>query len=490
MRHILRFLMATLAALTLSACSTEPHNATPTHSLPRLFPDYVGVTIPAGIAPMNFEFTGGPYSRLYLRVKGSKGGELTCGGDAIDLPLEEWHQLTERNRGGQLTFTLYVERDGEWRVYQDFPMYVSPYPLKDWGLTYRRIRPGYEVYGKMGIYQRSLADFRETPIFENTRVPGACVNCHTANRTSPDQFTFHVRGANGATMVQIEGRREWLAARNDSLKGSMVYPYWHPSGEYCAYSTNQTHQSFHQVADERIEVFDQSSDVFVYHPKTRELLLDSLLMTPTHYETYPVFSPDGRWLYFCSSKAWDIPANYKRIQYDICRIAFNAATGKFGDRVDTLFRASQMGKSAIHPRPSYDGRYLMFTMADYGCFPIWHQEADNWLLDLSTLQAHPLTAANSRWADSWHNWSSDSHWFVFTSRRGDGLYTRLYLASVDSKGQATKPFLLPQRRPGKYYDELLYSYNTPDFTSRPVEFDARAAGKEILSPERLATKVR
>ena len=92
--------------------------------------------------------------------------------------------------------------------------------------------------------------------------------------------------------------------------------------------------------------------------------------------------------------------------------------------------------------------------------------------------------------DSWRNWSRDSHWFVFTSRRGDGLYTRLYLACIDDKGNVSKPFLLPQRNPKKYNDELLDSYNTPDFTSKPVELDARAAGNDIMSDKRIPTKVR
>ena len=307
---------------------------------------------------------------------------------------------------------------------------------------------------------------------------------------NPDQFTFHVRGDHSATLVSQNGKREWLKAKNDSLKGSMVYPYWHPSGKYCAYSTNTTHQSFHAVKDERIEVFDQASDVFVYQPATHELILDSLLMTKDHYETYPVFSPDGKTLYFCSSTAEPIPSGYKDIKYNICKIGFDAATGKFGNQVDTIFNARELGKSATHPRPSYDGRYIMFTMSDYGCFPIWHKEADNWLLDLKTGQARPMTAANSRNTDSWHNWSRDSHWFVFTSRRGDGLYTRLYLACIDDKGNVSKPFLLPQRNPKKYYDELLDSYNTPDFTSKPVELDARAAGNEIMSDKRIPTKVK
>lgn len=481
--------------LGLGSCMSKPGILVPTNpiqanQLPKIYPDYIGVTVPATIAPLNFNVEDIDAESVNVVVEGSKIGELQSEGDYANFDINDWHHLLDQNRGGDLKVTVYVEKKGNWTQYKDFDIHVSPYALDDWGLTYRRIAPGYEVYGKLGIYQRNLSNFKETVILENTAAPGACLNCHTANRTNPDQFTFHVRGDHGATLVSQNGKREWLKAKNDSLKGSMVYPYWHPSGKYCAYSTNTTHQSFHAVKDERIEVFDQASDVFVYQPSTHELILDSLLMTKDHYETYPVFSPDGKTLYFCSSTAEPIPSGYKDIKYNICKIGFDAATGKFGNQVDTIFNARELGKSATHPRPSYDGRYIMFTMSDYGCFPIWHKEADNWLLDLKTGQAKPLAAANSKNTDSWHNWSKDSHWFVFTSRRGDGLYTRLYLACIDDKGNVSKPFLLPQRNPKKYYDELLDSYNTPDFTSKPVELDARAAGNEIMSDKRIPTKIR
>lgn len=481
--------------LGLGSCMSKPGILVPTNpiqanQLPKIYPDYIGVTVPATIAPLNFNVEDIDAESVNVVVEGSKIGELQSEGDYANFDIDDWHHLLDQNRGGDLKVTVYVEKKGNWTQYKDFDIHVSPYALDDWGLTYRRIAPGYEVYGKLGIYQRNLSNFKETVILENTAAPGACLNCHTANRTNPDQFTFHVRGDHGATLVSQNGKREWLKAKNDSLKGSMVYPYWHPSGKYCAYSTNTTHQSFHAVKDERIEVFDQASDVFVYQPSTHELILDSLLMTKDHYETYPVFSPDGKTLYFCSSTAEPIPSGYKDIKYNICKIGFDAATGKFGNQVDTIFNARELGKSATHPRPSYDGRYIMFTMSDYGCFPIWHKEADNWLLDLNTGQAKPLAAANSKNTDSWHNWSKDSHWFVFTSRRGDGLYTRLYLACIDDKGNVSKPFLLPQRNPKKYYDELLDSYNTPDFTSKPVELDARATGNEIMSDKRIPTKIK
>lgn len=484
MRKIYNIIMCLGIVVLMAACDNSPKNPTLVNCLPVIYPDYVGVTIPAGIAPMDFDFVGGPYDRIDVLVKGSKGGELHSNGDIVDFDVDEWHELTRQNKGGKLSFTVSVKNDGQWTQYKSFAMNVSPYDLGEWGLTYRRIAPGYEVYGHMGIYQRDLSNFDETAIFDNRAVPGACVNCHTANKTNPDQFTFHIRGNHGATFIRHDGEDELLQAKIDTLKGSMVYPYWHPSGRYCAYSTNFTHQSFHSVRSERIEVFDQSSDIFVYEPKTHLLLLDSLLMTPDHYETYPVFSPDGKTLYFCSSTAEPIPLRYKEIKYNICKIAFDPATGTFGNKVDTIFNARQLGKSATHPRPSYDGKYIMFTMSNYGCFPIWHKEADNWLLNLKTGKAQPMTIANSKNTESWHNWSTNSHWFVFTSRRGNGLYTRLYIASIDGNGKISKPFLLPQRHPAKYYDELLDSYNTPDFTSKKVKVDMRKLGSAISSDKR------
>ncbi len=483
-------LAVTVAFCALFAgCSSRPHDVKKANRLPAIYPDYTGVTIPAGIAPLDFGMSDGS-DAVDVTVAGSKGGSMHASGSDADFDIDEWHELTERNRGGKLTVSVVARRNGTWYAYNSFNIYVSSHGLSDKGLTYRLIAPGYEVYGHMGIYERSLADFDERAVFDNNAVPGACVNCHTANRTNPQQFTFHVRGDHGATFIHYDGKDELLKAKNDSLHGSMVYPYWHPSGRYCAYSTNDTHQSFHATAKERIEVFDQSSDVFVYEPATHTLHLDTLLMTKDHYETYPVFSPDGKWLYFCSAEARQIPAGYKDIKYNICRIAFNAGTGTFGNRVDTVFNARVMGKSATHPRPSYDGRWLMFTMSSYGCFPIWHSEADNWLLDLRTGKAAPMTTANSSSTDSWHNWSADSHWFVFTSRRDDGLYTRLYIASVDSHGRVTKPFMLPQRHPQEYYANLMYSYNTPDFTSAAVKLDMRRTAAEIMSDRRVTTAVK
>ena len=476
--------------LVLVSCKHTVKDAVVVKEFPNIYPDYIGVTIPVNIAPLNFNYVGGDFARMDVVVKGSKGGELHAQGKEASFDVEEWHELVAQNKGGQLNVTVCVEIDGNWTQYKDFPIYVSNHPLDEWGLTYRRIAPGYEVYSSMGLYQRDLSNFDEFAIIENTHVPGMCVNCHTAQQTDPSRFVFHVRGNHGATMFQIDGKREWLKAKNDLLGGSMVYPYWHPTGKYCAFSTNQTRQGFHVVPNERIEVFDLSSDVFVYNPVTHEIITDSLLSTKDWSENTPVFSPDGKTLYYMTCYQREYPLQYKDEKYNLCKIDFDPETGKFGEKVDTIFNAVKMGKSLTWPRPSYDGKYILFTLIDYGYFSIWHNESERWLLDLKTGEARNLKEINSSKADSYHNWNVNSHWIVFTSRRDDGLYSRLYLTSVDDNGHFTKPFLLPQRHPSDYYSTSLYSYNTPDFTKSKVDFDAYHAAKEIMSDKRVETNVR
>ena len=247
---------------------------------------------------------------------------------------------------------------------------------------------------------------------------------------------------------------------------------------------------FHTAGKKRIEVYDSSSDVFVYDTHTHTILKDTLVMQSPWAENTPAFSPDGKWLYYTTAYQQVYPINFDKEKYSLCRVTFDAETGRLGQQVDTLINTAVTGKSVTWPRPSYDGRYIMYTQVDYGYFSIWHPEADLWLLDLQTGKTRALHEVNSKRAESLHNWSPNSRWFLFTSRRDDGLYTRIYFSSISDDGKATKPFLLPQHNPKQYYRRLLDSYNTPDFSSRPVKMDHRAMGRNIESDNRVETHVK
>ena len=182
-----------------------------------------------------------------------------------------------------------------------------------------------------------------------------------------------------------------------------------------------------------------------------------------------------------------MPEQYREVRYNLLRLSFDPEQGTFGTQVDTLFHAQAEGKSARFPRISPDGKQLMFTVSAYGNFSIWHRDADLYLMDLHTGHYQPMEAVNSSvfnireifsfygiklgsMQQSYHSWSSNSRWFVFSSRRENGLYTAPYIAYLSPDGQPGKPFLLPQAS-ADYYDLTLCSFNIPELVKGPIQVD-------------------
>ena len=507
MRKILyRCWLLAIGCWLFAACTETVSDAKQETAQPDIYPDYIGVTIPVNIAPLNFSMTDETALRIDAVITDRHGHELhSQGDDAVDFDLDDWHTLLGDNRGDSLTVTVSAKYDDGWHTYRPFALYVSPDSI-DYGLCYRLIAPGYEVWSKMGIYERDLSSFDERALIENTQFEG-CVNCHSFNRGNPADMSLHIRGPHGATLLRHNGQRSKVEGQYGSLDayetktdqtlGLCVYPYWHPSGRYIAYSTNTTRQLFHSADPNRIEVFDEASDVQVYDVEKNELILSSLLKQDSIYETFPVFSADGRSLYFCAARA--IPPALDRegpevgldsIRYNLCRIDFDPATGTFGDHIETIIDAEAQQKSISFPRPSYDGRFLCYTLSDYGQFSIWHHEADLHLLDLTTGESRSMTAANSDDTESFHNWSTNSRWLVVSSRRDDGLFTRPYFCHVRADGRVSKAFMLPQRNPRQFYRDRFLSFNVPEFIIAPTRFDGRNAARIINSPARTPFNVR
>ena len=293
---------------------------------------------------------------------------------------------------------------------------------------------------------------------------------------------FHARQHHGGTVIAYDGTVKKVGMSDDHILSAGVYPTWHPWLKLIVYSTNKTGQVFHSVNPNKIEVFDSESDLIAYDVERNEVT--NIENIPDEMECFPFWAPDGKTLYYCSAhfeysdtiadKGMEFTMRTQEAKYDLYKKSFSPETMQFGPR-ELVFAADSLDKSATLPRISPDGRYLMFTLAKYGVFHIWHHDADLWMLDLQTGEVHNMEEINSADTESYHSWSSNGRWVVFSSRRYDGNYTRPFIAHIDKDGRAGKPFELPCANPD-YHRQLLKSYNVPEFMRGPV----------TISPQRFA----
>mgnify|MGYP005851359839 FL=1 len=454
---MIKYLLFCWYVILFLSCGGEER---PSYAMRELiFPDYRDVTIPVNIAPLSF-YVNLPEMdkdvRILLRTQTC---ELVRQGKEICFSSHEWRELVMSD--SVLNVWVQKKTDRLWNNVDSFKIYVSADPIDPY-LSYRLIEPGYEVWGNMGIYQRCLANYEENAIFENSGVKETCVNCHTTNQGNPEEYIFHQRSKSAGTILVKDGVVSKLNTDYSEKIKALVYPSWHLSGKYIAFSVNKTVQTVHSQHRNRIEVMDLHSDIVILDVQKNILLTSSQLSSADAYETFPCFSSDGKKLYFCSAPAISLPDSFNFVQYNLCSLDVDLEKGVLGSRIDTVIRVDTLNASLSFPKISPSGRFMLYTRHAYGNFSIWHRDADLCMYDLQSQREIDISVLNSEEAESFHSWSSEGHWIVFSSRRMTGLFTCLYLAHIDSLGHAGKPFLLPQKSNDSYFFQYK-SYNVPEF---------------------------
>ena len=477
-----------LLTMCLLACSSPqvPSQYKESQAEVPIYPDYQDVTIPENIAPLNFELLI-QSDEAVVRLSAA-GEEIVCEGPKIRPDIDDWKALTQKAKGDAISVEVFADIKGQWIRFKPFHIYVSADPIDPW-LSYRLISPSYVSYEELTLNQRCLENFDEEAFVDNmlcsTENGGQCVNCHSYQQWNPDRMQFHARQTHGGTLIAYDGKIEKVDMRHDSLLSAGVYPAWHPTEKLIAYSTNMTMQAFHTAAPEKIEVLDSESDLILYDVDKHEV--KTIEQQPNELEIFPTWSPDGKWLYFCSAHfvyqsdsvdRSEITMRANEVKYNIYRKSFNLKTRQFGER-EMVFCADTLGKSATFPRLSPDGRWLLFTLGEWGCFHIWHHDADLWMKDLKTGEVRAMNEMNSDDTESYHSWSSNGRWVVFSSRRYDGVFTRPFIAHIDAQGRGSKPFELPAKDPD-LHRQFLKSYNVPELMKGPVK----------LSPQEVASKLK
>ena len=447
---------------------------------PLIYPDYIGVTIPCNIAPMNFSVIEEGEFALIIKGKDEEIHLLARHMD-FNIPPKRWREILQNNRGGNLQFTILQLNEKKWLAYDSFTMHVAAEPI-DPHLVYRMIFPA-EQWHKMGIYQRDLTSFEQEPIYENHLTYYNCVNCHTFPANNPNKMIFHMREkeSNGTALIE-DGKVRKINTKTEQTISNLVYPYWHPEGRYVVASTNSTHKSYYYNSHLRGEVYDTASDVVVWDTENNVIIDNKIIASPDKMETFPTFSPDGRRLYYCvADNVEDLVFNIDKLHYSLCVVDFDPTTGRVGDKVDTLYNASVDGRSVSMPRISPDGKHLVVNIMKWGNFSTYHSDSDLYTIDLASGKMQEIEAINSPESEGSHSWSSNSRWMVFSSRREDGLFTQPHFTYIDEEGNFHKPFVLPQRNPLEFYRNNFYAFNLPELITGEVDVNQRAIADEMAT---------
>ncbi len=476
MKNIALIIFTLFFVVSCSETIEAPSLFTHTDEIVEIYPDYDSIIIPANIAPMNFNIVSKPKDAIVV-VKGERNGEIITRADgdcSIRFDIDKWRYLLEENRGADLLFTIYTSDGKSWFEHPTYCNHIAEEDIDPY-LSYRLIEPSYIAYLDLGIYQRDLTSFNQTPIYRNC--DSHCINCHSYKNRRTNHMMFHVRETNSGTIVVSDEKVEKINTKADSMFAACVYPSWHPTQNKIAFSTNKTGQYFYLINPEKAEVIDDRSHLVLYDIDRHEV--STIINEPNCLETFPSWNPSGDRLYYSTcrnmrncdeyingNKEKAIAKSFDSLYYDIWSIPYDTVSCTFGTP-QIEFEASKEHKSATLPRISVDGKWMMFTLGSHGQFHIWHKSSDLYIKNLETGEIRPLQKANSSDVESYHTWSSNGRWLVISTRREDLCYTRPYFCYFDKDGNDSKPFALPQENPN-LSKLLLKSYNIPEFTIEPV----------------------
>jgi hypothetical protein len=494
-----------IAVLLLNSCRGKKYSIKQYTSIDRpakIQPDYTGSVIPPNIAPLNIiiKEEGAGY---FVRIYSEQGNpiEIFSKKPVILIPKRAWSEILDLNRSRPLNIDIFVEssdgkssHNGEnqlWSRFQTLTVQIAQEDI-DTYLVYRKIRPAHRTWRNMGIYQRNLNNFKESVVLDNEYFKHGCVNCHAfcGNRTEKMLIGIRSKDYGSSAILFNDDKVQRIGTK-------LGYTSWHPSGRVAAFSVNKVRQIFHSAASEVRDVIDFDSLMAYYLVESETVKTSQELARKDRLETYPTWSADGKYLYFCSAPiTWSdrntVPDTYDQIKYDLVRTSYDINSDQWGP-LETVLSAEDTGLSILLPRVSPDGRWLLFCMCDYGCFPVYRQSSDLYMMDLETAQQtgeykYRRLNINSDKSESWHSFSSNGRWIAFSSKRDSGVFTRIYIAYVDTNGKVHKPIRLPQKDP-TYYDSCLWTYSVPELITEPVRVTKEKLGRVVRGSEEISIQM-
>jgi Flp pilus assembly protein TadD len=200
---------------------------------------------------------------------------------------------------------------------------------------------------------------------------------------------------------------------------------------------------------------------------------------PEYVQSNPTWSPDGKTIVFARAKAYqeakiadaeaillsekDVPEfieDKQPFKFDLYRVPFN---GGRGGKAEPIAGASHDGKSNFFAKFSPDGKWIVFCKAEN--YMLLMPDSELYIVPAAGGEARRLRA-NTRRMNSWHSFTSNGRWLVFSSK-ANTPYTQLFLTHIDTDGESTPPVVLER------FTGSDRAANIPEFVQLPADSIAK-----------------
>ena len=289
----------------------------------------------------------------------------------------------------------------------------------------------------------------------------SCANCHTfsadgdtlaMDMDSPqgDKGSYAIAPVSAEMTITDEHVFTWndFPGKPKGKSTSGLFAQISPDGKHVATMLNEDVFVANYLDYKFLQTFYPTRGIIViYDTKTGEMKPLPGAANTKYVQGNPTWSPDGKTIVFFRAKArqaYDgspMPefANDPRenqIKYDLYSIPYNDGKGGIAKPLEG---ASGNGKSNAFPRYSPDGKWIVYVQANNGTL----MRPDSKLYIIPAEGGKPrLMKCNTELMNSWHSWSPNSRWMVFSSK-WNRPYTQMFLTHVDENGNDTPPILIP-----------------------------------------------
>ncbi len=309
-----------------------------------------------------------------------------------------------------------------------------------------------------------------------------CANCHSFS-TDGSTFGMDIDGPDGdkgtygivPVSEHVEIDYDDIVTWNefpDKKEGLNTFGFLSrvsPDGRYVVSTVNEALFVANFTDYQVLQVFYPTRGILAWlDTTTREMKPLPGADDEAYVHCSPSWTPDGKHLVYCRAPARDPyeegtplaaypnDPNEPQVRYDLVRMPFNDGKGGTPVPVDG---ASANGMSNTFPKVSPDGKWIVYTKCRNGL--LMRPDGKLWIVPAEGGEAREMRCNTWR-MNSWHSWSPNGRWLVFSSK-AYSPYTQMLLTHIDEDGNDTPAVVIPNATAANR------AVNIPEFVNTSYE---------------------